>query len=50
MMLDMILIIGCLLTSFENFFTILIGRFIAGFATGGNLSIIPLYVNEITPL
>jgi len=27
----------------------MIGRFIAGLAVGGNLALIPLYVNEITP-
>lgn len=50
MLLDVVVIVGCLLTSIENFFTILIGRFIEGIAAGANNSIIPLYVNEITPL
>lgn len=50
MLFDVVVIIGCLFTSIENFFAILIGRFIEGIAAGANTSIVPLYVNEITPL
>ena len=47
---DLIGIIGCVIWIFQGNAPLLLGRLISGVAVGINSAIVPLYINEISPL
>mmetsp|Transcript_12290 Transcript_12290/g.14115 ORF Transcript_12290/g.14115 Transcript_12290/m.14115 type:complete len:487 (-) Transcript_12290:244-1704(-) len=47
---DVIVIIASVLTLIENINVFILGRVIGGFCVGFNSTLVPLYMNEITPL
>ncbi len=49
MVFDSLVIFSCAIMNINNYTIIMIGRFLAGLAVGGNNALIPLYVNEISP-
>lgn len=42
-------IVGCILTTIFNFFTLLAGRFIMGVCIGGYFTVVPLFITELSP-
>jgi len=47
---DSIAILGSGLTAIANLPILIIGRFLCGFAVGLNSSLVPLYINEVSPI
>lgn len=47
---DIVMMLGCAIMNINNYVIMMIGRFVAGLAVGGNNALIPLYVNEISPI
>jgi len=49
-MADILAILGLVLTAVIDYYTLLVGRFIVGIAIGINTTIIPVYINEVSPV
>ncbi len=47
---NIVLIIGCLLTLFQNIYIVVIGRLIFGLAAGSFTVFVPSFINELTPI
>jgi sugar porter (SP) family MFS transporter len=47
---DAIGVVGVLLTLIQNLYIVLIGRVICGVAVGLNSALVPLYINEVSPV
>jgi sugar porter (SP) family MFS transporter len=47
---DLIAICGVMLTLVQEIYILLIGRFLCGVAAGLNSSLVPLYINEVSPV
>jgi len=48
--LDVILIVGTIITLFANTYSMIVGRFIAGYSVGGYVTLVPMTIKETVPV